>query len=822
MAELSIGNRKRLRSGRVSAFQEACRLSLSRVVSVVMCGLTISVNASPPPAQQPTAQQLRFFETSVRPVLVEHCQDCHGPEGEMPAGLRVDSWGALLRGGRSGPAIAPGEPRRSLLILAVEHDPSVKAMPPKAKLAAPQIEALVRWVQMGAPWPQAAEEMRASSREQPATALTEADRDFWAWQAPRVMPQPEVRRRGWSRGPLDTFLLAGLESQGLEPAPTANRRKLIRRATFDLHGLPPRSAAIQQFLEDASPDAWSRLVDRLLASPRYGERWGRRWLDVARYADSNGMDDNMAYVDAWRYRDYVIDALNADRSYDRFILEQLAGDLLPRPDAQAGRETDPFAPVIATGFLMIGPKMLAEDDPVKQQMDIVDDQIDTVGRVFMGLTLGCARCHDHKFDPISIDDYYALAGTFKSSRVMLSYRVDSKWNSRALGTLDQERRLEHLEQELNRLDEALVLGNFIGREDEKKRVAAELDQVREAYARVPKAMASQDGEVEDLQVFLRGNHLIRGRLSARRFPRLLSADQDGSLPGNESGRRQLAAWLTRDQHPLTARVMVNRIWQGHFVYGLVRSVDNFGRLGQPPTNQPLLDWLALQFVESGWSIKRMHLRCMTSEAYRMSTRAGDKQLQSDPANHYLSRMNRRRMEAEVLRDSLLEVADRLDGRMGGAVLEGKTFRILSAETLKDPGLYASLRRSVYLPVLRSGLYEMFRAFDFPDPAVVSGNRSETTVAPQALFMMNSQLMEEASAALEVRSRSRHSNSAERMEWLFETVLGRLPRSDELAEWRRFLSVYQAALSGEAHTVERKTWRAVCRVLLASNEFLYID
>ena len=803
----------------MSAFRVTCRW-LSRAVSVTTYGLAISASAAAPPA--PTAQQLRFFETSVRPILVEHCQDCHSPEGEMPAGLRVDSLAALLRGGRSGPAIAPGQPRRSLLILAVEHDPSVKAMPPKAKLAARQIESLVQWVQMGAPWPQTAEEIRVPSRKQDVAALTEADRDFWAWQVPRAMPQPVVRLPRWARGPLDTFVLAGLESHAMQPAPAANRRKLIRRATFDLHGLPPRSAAIHQFLQDVSPDAWSRLVDRLLASPRYGERWGRRWLDVARYADSNGMDDNMAYADAWRYRDYVIDALNADRSYDRFIFEQLAGDLLPRPDKKAGREIDPFGPVIATGFLMIGPKMLAEDDPVKQQMDIVDDQIDTVGRVFMGLTLGCARCHDHKFDPISIDDYYALAGIFKSSRVMLSYRVDSKWNSRALGPLDLERRLEHLEQELNRLDETLVLGNFIGREDEKKRVAAELDQVREAYAQVPKAMASQEGEVEDLQVFLRGNHLIRGQLAARRFPRFLSADQDISLPRNESGRRQFAAWLTQDQHPLTARVMVNRIWQGHFVHGLVRSVDNFGRLGQRPSNQSLLDWLAIQFVESGWSIKQMHLRCMTSEAYRMGTSARGNHVEIDPENQYLSRMNRRRMEAEVLRDSLLEVADRLDGRMGGAVLEGKTFRILSAKTLKDPALYASTRRSVYLPVLRSGLYEMFRAFDFPDPAVVAGNRSETTVAPQALFMMNSQLMDEASAALEALSRSRGSDSTERIEWLFENVLGRLPRASELEEWHRFLSVYRAALAGEAGVAERKTWRAVCRVLLASNEFLYID
>ena len=808
----------------MSAFRGNGRRWLCYTVFITAYSLALSAHAGMPPL--PNAQQVRFFETAVRPLLVEYCQDCHGPEGDMPAGLRVDSLAALLKGGRSGPAIAPGQPRRSLLILAVEHDPSVKAMPPKAKLNTQQIESLMRWVEMGAPWPQAPQDKRVPSGEQGAPVLTEADRDFWAWQAPQASPVPVVHLRGWSRSPMDTFLLAGLESQRMQPAPPASRRKLIRRATFDLHGLPPRPAAIQQFLVDESPDAWSRLVDRLLASPRYGERWGRRWLDIARYADSNGMDDNMAYADAWRYRDYVIDALNADRSYDRFIYEQVAGDLLPRPDTNAGREADPFASLIATGFLMIGPKMLAEDDPVKQQMDIVDDQIDTVGRVFMGLTLGCARCHDHKFDPISIDDYYALAGIFKSSRVMLSYRVDSKWNSRALGSLDLEQRLEHLEQELNRLDEILVLGNFVGREEEKKRVAAELNQVREAYAQVPKAMASQEGQIEDLQVFLRGNHLIRGRLAARRFPRLLSAAQDVALPRNESGRRQFAAWLTQEQHPLTARVMVNRIWQGHFVHGLVRSVDNFGRLGQRPRNQPLLDWLAIQFVESGWSIKQMHLRLMTSEAYRMSSRPRGNHMASDPENHYLSRMNRRRMEAEVLRDSLLEVADRLDGRMGGAVLEGKTFRILSAETLKDPTLYSSARRSVYLPVLRSGLYEMFRAFDFPDPAVVSGSRSETTVAPQALFMMNSQLMDESSAALETLSRSQVAGSAQRnrqrMQWLFENVLGRLPMASEITEWQRFLSVYQDALVGDGTETERKTWRAVCRVLLASNEFLYID
>ena len=804
----------------MSAWKRGTRWPLWRGCLAAVC--VWGTGVSPAAPQSPTAEQVRFFETAVRPLLAEHCLDCHGPEGEMPNGLRVDSRAALLKGGRSGPAISPGLPRRSLLVLAVEHDPSVKAMPPKAKLSARQIEVLVRWVKMGAPWPAAPRQQRAAVESVEARGITEAERDFWAWQTPRAAALPPLDAGDWPRDGVDAFLLAALETQQLAPAPPVSRAMLIRRGTFDLHGVPPQPSDVRRFLQDGSPDRWPRVVDRLLASPRYGERWGRRWLDVTRYADSNGMDDNMAYADAWRYRDYVIDALNADRSYDRFVTEQLAGDLLSPGESGRGRADDPFAPLIATGFLMIGPKMLAEDDPVKQQMDIVDDQIDTVGRVFMGLTLGCARCHDHKFDPISIDDYYALAGIFKSSRVMLSYRVDSKWNSRALGGPELERRLEDLEGELNRLDEALVLGDFVGRADEKKRLSEKLDRVRTDYAEVPKAMASEESQVEDLQVFLRGNHLIRGRQAPRRFPRLLSESSDGSLPATESGRRQLADWLTRNSHPLTARVMANRIWQGHFVHGLVRSPDNFGRLGRRPTNQPLLDWLAVRFIESGWSIKRMHLRLMTTAAYRMSSRPGPEDLRRDPENHYTGRMNRRRMEAEVLRDSLLAVAGLLDGRMGGAVLKDKTFRILSAAALKDPALYASTRRSVYLPVMRSGLYEMFRSFDFPDPAVVSGNRSETIVAPQALFMMNSELMLDVVAALERLSRDEAKDDASRIEWLYERVLGRLPREVEHAAWRRFLDAYQEEWSEESNDRKTGVWRAACRVLLASNEFVYIE
>ncbi len=398
----------------------------------------------------------KLFEDKVRPIFARHCYECHGPaSGAGKAKLRVDSLDGLLKGGRSGPALVRGEPERSLLILAVRHEGDV-AMPPEMKLSPLEIETLARWIKMGTPWPAAAQgtirPTEVASQSQPR--WDESARSYWAFQPRRSVQPPAVRDTQRPLSPIDRFILAKLEEKGIAPGPPASKQTLLRRATLDLTGLPPSSEEIEDFLADLSPLAFERVVDRLLASPHYGERWGRHWLDLVRYADSNGMDDNLAYSDAWRFRDYVIASFNADKAYDQFVREQIAGDLLAEVEPVRRDEL-----VIATGFLAIGPKMLAEDDPVKQQMDIVDEQLDTACRVFMAISMGCARCHDHKFDPLDMSDYYALAGIFKSTRTMLSHRVDSKWNVTGLGTIGAALRLDDLEQIIDRHDNLLVNGN---------------------------------------------------------------------------------------------------------------------------------------------------------------------------------------------------------------------------------------------------------------------------------------------------------------------------------------------------------------------------
>ena len=571
----------------------------------------------------------RFFETKIRPVLAENCFGCHGPDsGKGKAGLRIDSLESLRRGGKSGPAIVPGDPDASLLILAVRHDSSLAAMPPKSKLQPGEIATLAAWVKMGAPWPTAAT-ARVAPKMKPAASdgkWDESTRAFWAFQPLKTPPLPDVGDRSWPRTPIDRFILSKLEEVRLKPAIPADKRTLIRRATLDLLGLPPTPEEIDAFVRDESPDAFARVVDRLLASPRYGERWGRHWLDVARYADSNGMDDNLAYPEAWRYRDYVIAAFNADKPFDRFLEEQLAGDLLAEVEPARRDEL-----IVATGFLALGPKMLAEDDPVKQQMDIVDEQLDTTSRVFLGLTMGCARCHDHKFDPLLLTDYYALAGIFKSTRTMLTYRVDSKWNATGLGAEQSALRLEDLEQIIDRHDNALVNGNTNKMSVEERTARAKLlEDAKAEYAKIPKAMAVTEGVVGDLPVFLRGNHLTKGPLAPRRFPTILAGFDQPPLTPTASGRLELARWLAAPEHPLTARVLVNRVWRWHFGQGLVRSVDNFGKLGQLPTHPQLLDWLATQFVRDGWSVKALHRRIMASQSYQMSTAWDEHAAQVDP------------------------------------------------------------------------------------------------------------------------------------------------------------------------------------------------
>ena len=765
-----------------------------------------------------------FFEKQVRPILANNCYPCHGPaSGEGQAGLRLDSLDGMLRGGRSGPALVPREPDRSLFIHAVNHDTFVQ-MPAKKKLPRTEIAALTRWVKAGAKWPDSS----LPPRPKPATEAppeqpryTRAQTDHWAFQPVREPPLPETADSKLTRSPIDRFLRAALEAKGLTSADPADKRTLIRRATIDLHGLPPTPAEVDAFLADDLPDAFANVVDRLLASPRYGERWGRHWLDVARYADSNGMDDNIVHGDAWRYRDYVIKAFNDDKPYDRFVREQLAGDLMTDWGDDNRAES-----LIATGFLMLGPKMVGEDDPVKQKLDFADEQLATTTRAFLGLTIDCARCHDHKFDPISTQDYYSLLGIFTSTKTVLTYRVTSKLNAVALYTESDERRLSEIEEKFDFHDDFVTNSNLATTPEEVFNEHNEAIRVaKREYECIPKAMAVGEGEIADLPVMIRGSHLTPGDPAPRGFPAVLGGPEKSPIGPDRSGRLELAEWLSRPDHPLTARVMVNRIWKGHFGEGIVRTTDNFGLLGDRPDNRPLLDWLAARFVESGWSIKTMQRLIMLSDAYRMGSRPNAENTAIDPENRLLWRMHRRRMEAEVIRDSLLAVSGNLNDRRGGRAMRHDNFVNLNGDGLsRDPALYASRRRSVYLPVLRSALYEVFETFDFANPSTIQGKRQTTTVAPQALFMMNSELMDEASRSLAERIVRENESDANRLRAAYRHVHLRGPDSEESTRAMHFLERYTQAAADPTNESEKRrpsTWQALCRVLLSSNEFVYV-
>ncbi len=678
---------------------------------------------------------------------------------------------------------------------------------------------------MGAPWPREHISERPSAHNPGEFKLTPEDKAFWAFQSPCKPPIPSVVHTDWPRSPIDYFVLAQLDTKGVQPAPAADQRTLIRRLSFDLTGLPPTPEAIEDFLNQSAirnpQSAIESLVERLLASPQYGERWGRHWLDVARYADSNGADENRVHANAWRYRDYVVAAFNEDKPYDQFILEQLAGDLLPTADREERNRN-----WIATGFLAVGPKPLLANDAVKVELDVVDEQIDTVGRAFMGLTLGCARCHDHKFDPLPTSDYYSLAGIFKSTTTIDRYDFQNhrSWTERALGSAEDEQEHQRLRAAYDQANEDRRLSDD---QDEQKKHSGRMKTVRKELAAIPVAMAVREGNVANTQVLLRGNHLTPGAEVPRRFPRILAGEDQALLSDEASGRLELARWLVRPDHPLTARVMVNRIWKWHFGEGLVRSVDNFGRLGERPDNQALLDYLAVQFMESGWSIKTLHRLILLSSTYCQSSHP---QI-ADHENRLLSRMNPRRLDAEEIRDAMLLVSGQLDLRTGGTLLRSELNFAPVSQLGRSKGggpigdAYATKRRSLYLPVIRGGLYEMFQLFDFADPSIVTGRRDTTTVAPQALLLMNSDLVWDASQHFAKRLLSQPCCDESRIGDAYERAYSRLPNPQETARALKFIKRYEDELQAngvESQDPRLDAWQAWCRVILTSNEFVYLQ
>ena len=784
--------------------------------------------------------KVRFFETHIRPLLLARCIGCHGPK-KQSGGLRLDSRDRILKGGDSGPAIDVARLDTSRLLAAIrETDPELR-MPKNGKLTDRQIQHLAEWIASGAVFPRQAGRDRISR-----------DPNHWSFRPP-VRPQlPAVRNQEWSRTPVDRFILARLEAEGISPAADVDAAAWLRRVTFDLVGLPPTRTQLFAFLNDSSPTARSQVVDRLLASPRYGERWGRHWLDVARYADSNGFDENVAHGHAWRYRDYVVEAFNADKPFDAFVAEQLAGDLLSSTGQPHRNQL-----LTATGFLSIGPKVLAETDQAKMRMDIIDEQIDTVGRAFMGLTLGCARCHDHKFDPIATSEYYALAGIFKSTLTMRRYNKVAEWHEHQLPSPEAtamkqafDARVAAAKRDLERAKASARdavrkrlerLGPAPGPSDKElekqftaeeqagiKKLADVLAALKKDGPNLPTAMGVTEDKITDVKVHLRGDTQTLGDVVARGVPAVMQGPQPPRFDKTHSGRRELAQWLTDPKHPLTARVLVNRVWRWHFGRGLVRSTDNFGLLGERPTHPRLLDWLAVRFVHDGWSIKRLHRLVVLSRTYGLSPRVDAAVVRRDPNNKWLGRGRVRRLEAEAIRDALLSVGGQLDGTMTGSLLKLKNRAYFFDHTSKDLTTYDSHRRSIYLPVVRNHVYDMFQLLDFPDPAVTTGDRSSTVVASQALLMLNSDLVMNAAVGLANRLQHEATGVDGRIRHLYLVALGREPSARELAADRRLLA---DLTSRSGPTIKSSTdnstelpvlaWAGLCHVVLASNEFMYL-
>jgi hypothetical protein len=751
------------------------------LAAIWMAGVATTLAASPHAG--PSAEQLQFFETRIRPVLSDRCYRCHSAQSEtLKAGLHLDSREGILKGGESGPAAVPGDPQSSLLIRAISYDDKDLRMPPRTgKLPDAQIADLTAWVRMGVPWP--AETKLASIPAQRQLSINDSDRAYWAFQ-PIVRPaEPGVTHRAWASNPIDRFVLAELESKGLVPNPPATKRELMRRVYFDLLGLPPTPSEVTEFLNDTAPGAYERLVDRLLSRPEYGERWARHWLDIVRYAQSNGYERDGEKPFAWRYRDYVIRAFNEDKPFDRFILEQIAGDELPDGSVDS---------VIATGFQRLGVWDDEPDDALMAEYDGLDDIVSTTGTAFLGLTLGCARCHDHKFDPIPQSDYYQILAFFRNVRPNADarYSLDSA-NYLPLATPSAVRDwISWHEQKIQSLESQIACA-LEG--PAKVALQRQLDQVWKEPPPFQWTLGVRERGAKPLptHVLIRGNPKSLGPEVEPAFLTVLGGEKPNlhspSSGALSTGRRlALARWIASPKNPLTARVAVNRIWQHHFGQGLVKTAGDFGRAGTPPTNPKLLDWLASEFIDSGWSLKRMHRLILLSSTYRMSSRnENEKAMAADPDDELLWRQRLRRLEAEAVRDSMLAVSGELNPQMGGRGF----FPKLAGEVLAGesrPGLDWEIsspaeeaRRSIYIYVRRTLLVPLLEAFDYNNTSSPLPERPVTTVAPQALMLLNGDWAQQRAEAFAKRlSREGGANVRDRINRAYRIAFARSPSSQE--------------------------------------------
>ena len=756
-------------------------------------------------AAELTATDRQFFETRIRPVLVQHCYECHAADAEeLAAGLRLDHREGMLAGGQSGTVVVPGDPDASLLIQALRYDGL--EMPPEQPLPATVIADFEQWVRRGANDP------REAPAAKPVDSTTPVNQPPWSFAPLRQASPPAVTDKSWPRDQIDHFVLARLEAAQIVPAADATPRDLARRLFFDLHGLPPTADELESFATAHAADgerAVASLVDRLLAAPQFGERWGRHWLDVARYAESNGNDGlsrNATFPHAWRYRDYCIAAFNQDLPYDRFLAEQIAGDLLPS-DSSGQRDRR----LIATGFLALAAKP-AKAMNQNFDMDVVADQIDMIGRGVLGLSIGCARCHDHKFDPISTRDYYALAGIFESTETLWGAAGHEKLTAPPTD-LHVLKTPPHVPPPENFVETVILRDSATGVPkkipDPKWPVGTPLAMGARDRPQPADSKINIQGESKKL-----GDQVRRGFLTALQPP----VTPEFAVSTRESGRLQLARWLTSTARPLTARVMVNRVWLQLFGRGLVGTPNDFGVYGERPTHPALLDHLADRFINEGWSIKRLIKAITTSRTYRLTSRDTPERVAADPENSLLSRHLRRRLDAESLRDAMLAASGQLDRSPGvGSIIRHRDILVNLAGNLHEP----SNRRSVYLCYLRGSPPPSLAAFDLPDFSEPVGQRGVATVPGQALHLFNNPFVVGQAEHLAQRIYSMAATIETRVDLAFRFALGRSPDRREQEQATVVLAGLQSSLD-EGETDSLRAWTGLCQGLLMTNEFRYVD
>ena len=831
------------------------------------------------------ADDTAFFESKVRPLLIQRCYECHSHEKKIKGGLALDSKPGWQAGGDHGAAITPGDAEKSLIIKAIRYIDSDLQMPTKGKLPAEEIAILEQWVKIGAPDPRAADAVTAVKKKH-VIDLSEG-RKFWAFKPLSNPAPPLVRDASWPLDPLDHFILKQLEAKGIKPVRDADRHTWLRRVSLDLTGLPPTEVDVLAFERDTTPQAFESVVDRLLNSKAFGERWARHWLDLTGYADMMGTSNSVYAEYAWRYRDYLINAFNADKPFDEFVREQIAGDLMPAKSVEDRAEN-----ITATGFLMVGDIEIVNPDKAKMETDHIDTQIIKIGQTFMGMTLGCVRCHDHKFDPIGVEDYYGIAGMLRSSpssHKMPDMGVWSALNSTALPETpaqlaarkkleaENEQRIASLKAGQQKLtaEKADVIkqlsvagtpadskkpqienrsaglpesaGKPAGENETLTRRRDELDAQIKKLAdsikhaeffkdKTPRAFAMSDGpQPDDMPVYVRGNPYAPSTVVPRGAVRVASWDKFPAIPAGQSGRLQLANWFADQRNPLTARVTVNRIWQKLFGTGIVPSVDYFGTRGDVPTNPELLDHLAIRFMRDGWSQKTFLRSLVLSRAYRLSSSNDTLAMKLDPENKLFWRMNRQRLDAEAMRDSMLAISGELTRGSGGPALVMEYPENCGSLSLKgvNPPNYAhkiprpsqEFERTIYLPVLRgasAGPDRLRTFFDFVDPAGIAGQRNQTVVPTQSLFLLSNDLLRKRATVLADKLIAAEPNELARLETLWLRVLNRSITSSEREEATAFLSHVEPLIKTVKgrHALDSIKWRELCHGLLASNEFVF--